>query len=260
MHACEHVYMLLNMHSDQAPVAKKHGIDDRTTRARIRDAAIECIARDGLDSLTARSVAASAGVSAGSVINHFGSMDGLRVACDEHVAAVIRRNKIEVLSAGPTLDVLAGLRGGDADWSTAYLAAVLGDNSPTVASLVDDLLSDAEGYLALGVESGMLRPTANPRDRAAVLMIWSLGAVVLHRHVERILGFDITDSNLGDDPAVAARMGGVYEIMGEGIFTDAFQATLNEALAATPEPGGSQPTASPTEAIPTTPSTSEGST
>ena len=253
------MYILLYMCSDEAPATNETDIDDRTTRARIRDAAIACIVRDGLESLTARSVADSADLSAGSVIHHFGSMDGLRVACDEYVAAVIRRYESEALSAGPALDVLAVLRGGDLGWSTAYLAAVLTDNSPIVARLVDDLLSDAEDYMALGVESGMLRPTDDPRGRAAVVLIWSLGAVVLHRHVERIFGFDITDSNLGDTPALAAYMGPFYEIMGEGILTEPFQATLKEALAATPDASGGQPTAPRTEAIPATPSTSEES-
>jgi AcrR family transcriptional regulator len=247
------------MCTSQASDAKEQDVDDRNTRARIRDAAIECIARDGLDSLTARSVAASAGVSAGSVIHHFGSMDGLRVACDEHVAAVIRRYESEAMSAGPTLDVLAVLRGGDIGWTTAYLAAVLADDSPIVARLVDDLLFGAEGYMALGVESGMLRPTDNPRGRAGVVLMWSLGALVLHRHVERIFGFDITDSNLVDTPALAAYLGPFYEIMGEGILTEPFQATLKEALAATPDASGGQPAASRTEAIPATPSTSEES-
>ena len=51
---------------------------DRTAKARIRDAAIECYAFHG-DDCTARMVAEKAGVSPGLVIHHFGSMEGLRL-------------------------------------------------------------------------------------------------------------------------------------------------------------------------------------
>ena len=54
--------------------------DDRTVRARVRDAAIDLIAAGGVEALTARAVAERAGVSPGSVIHNFGSMEGLRRA------------------------------------------------------------------------------------------------------------------------------------------------------------------------------------
>ena len=80
------------------------GADDRTTRARIRDAAIDCIAQHGLTDTTVRKIAAAAGVSPGLVIHHFGSMDALREACDQHVADEIRRQKSAALSSGPRPD------------------------------------------------------------------------------------------------------------------------------------------------------------
>ena len=50
---------------------------DLTARARIRDAAIECFARQGF-AVSVRAIAAHAGVSPGLVIHHFGSKAGLR--------------------------------------------------------------------------------------------------------------------------------------------------------------------------------------
>ena len=204
--------------------------DDRTTRARIRDAAIECFATHGVASTTVRKVAETAGVSAGLVIHHFGSMDGLRSACDEHVAATIRRFKQEALSAGPNLDILAALRSPDVGPMMGYLGQVLADDSPIVARLVDDLVDDAEGYIHQGVESGMLRPTADARGRAVVLTIWGLGALVLHEHLERLLGVDLTDPDVLTDPSIAAYVGPIYEIYGGGIFTEAFAARSRDAL------------------------------
>lgn len=208
------------------------GIDDRTTRARIRDAAINCFAEYGVAETTARKVAAAAGVSPGSVIHHFGSMEGLRAACDEHVAAVIRQYKYEALSEGPNLDILASLRNTEVGPLMRYLAQVLVDDSDAVGKLVDELVDDAEGYIEQGVAAGMVRPTLDPRGRAVVLTLWSLGALVLHDHVRRLLGVDLTDPEILTDPGFAAYAVPVYEIFGDGLMTEAFAAQVRGAFGA----------------------------
>ncbi len=196
--------------------------DDRTTKARIRDAAIECIANAGVHDTTVRMIAAAADVSPGLVIHHFGSMEELRAACDAHVTAAIRAMKSEVMAAGPGLDVLGALRDSEVGWMIKYLSQVLAEDTPAVANLVDDLVADAEGYLEEGVAAGLLRPTPDPRGRAVVLAIWSLGALVLHRHLERLLGVDLTSPDLGRDPAIATYGLAVYDMMGRGLYTEAF--------------------------------------
>ena len=145
--------------------------EDRTTKARIRDAAITCFAENGVSGTTARKVADAAGVSPGLVIHHFGSMEGLRRACDDHVATSVRRYKTEALASGPSLDVLAALRQSGAGPLAGYLAAVLVEDSPVVDELVDDLIADARAYLEQGVASGMVNESADPDGRAAVVML-----------------------------------------------------------------------------------------
>lgn len=206
-------------------------LDDRTTSARIRDAAIKCFAEYGVAATTARKVAEEAGVSPGLVIHHYGSMEGLRSACDEYVAAVIRHYKQEAMSAGPNLDVLAALRMPDVGPLMGYLASVLADNSEAVAGLVDDLVDDAEAYIQQGVESGMLRPSDDPRGRAVVLTVWNLGALAMYEHLDRLLGVDLTDPDVISDPAFAAYAGPIYETYGSGFFTEAFAAQTRGALA-----------------------------
>lgn len=218
--------------SSAVPYRDREPIDDRSTKARIRDAAIVCFADHGIADTTARKVAAAAGVSPGLVIHHFGTMEGLRAACDEHVAEAIRRYKQDAMSAGFGLDLQATLSDADIAPLTAYLARVLADDSPAVARLVDELVADAEGYLRDGVEAGMLRPSEDPRSRAIVLTVWNLGALVLHRHLERMLGVDLTDPGALADARVAAYAGPVYEIYGDGILTDAFAVHARESLAA----------------------------
>lgn len=184
------------------------------TAARIRDAAIASIAEDGVVATSARRVAARAGVSPALVIHHFGSMADLRRACDEHVAALIRSVKTQALG-GSLETALDGIE--DADGHPVplarYLAQVLQDDSPEVAALVDHLVADAEAYLAAGEQAGNVRPTRDPEARAVVLTMWSLGALALHRHIERLLGIDLTAADA--NPAAGAR----YFTMGAEILT-----------------------------------------
>ncbi|WP_237843337.1 TetR/AcrR family transcriptional regulator [Cellulosimicrobium cellulans] len=85
------------MRSAQRPAADAGPVaSDLTTRARIRDAAIERFARDGFGA-SVRSVAADVGVSHALVVHHFGSKDGLRQVCDEHVLEQIRTAKAETI-------------------------------------------------------------------------------------------------------------------------------------------------------------------
>lgn len=210
-------------------VSMERRTDDRTTRARIRDAAVACIAEHGFSNTTVRKVATAAGVSPGSVIHHFGSMEELRSACDAHVVALIRNVKQEAMTAGPGLDLLAQLRSARFGPVAKYLAEMLVEDSPAVDELVDDLVSDAESYLEQGVESGLLRPAEDAAGRAAVLAVWSLGALVLHRHILRLLGVDLTDPDIGTDPALGSYLGPAYEILGAGVFTPEAAAGLRTA-------------------------------
>ncbi len=122
--------------------------DDRTAKARIRDAAISCVARYGTAGVTVRKIASIADVSPGLIIHHFGSMEELRSACDEYVASVIREAKLSFADEELDFDLLATLRNANSGTLAGYLAAVLAEDSPAVSKLIDDLVADAEGYLS----------------------------------------------------------------------------------------------------------------
>lgn len=206
--------------------------DDRTAKARIRDAAIECFAKHGIADTTVRKIAEIAKVSPGLVMHHFGSMDGLRAACDDYIATVIREQKSGALSAGPSIDVLAALRESDTGYLGQYLARILVDDSPAVAHLVDDLVADAEEYIQQGVEAGIILPSENPGGRAALLLLWQLGALVLHRHMDRLLGIDLTDPDATTKPSLVNYIAPVYEVLGGGFFTEEFVERLQDVLTA----------------------------
>ncbi len=205
--------------------------DDRTAKARIRDAAITCFAADGVAATSIRTIASAARVSPGLVLHHFGSKDELRHACDAHVARIIRELKGEAMSAGGAFDPLAALRAQAGGPPVAkYLARTLIDGSPHVAELVDEIVSDAVDYVEAGVGSGMIKPSRYPRERVAIMTMWSLGTLVLHEHLERLIGVDITADLSADPKAASAYIGPVLEIYGQGLLTDTTVQMMSEAF------------------------------
>lgn len=215
--------------------------DDRTTKARIRDAAIWEIAERPVGSPTVRDIAASAGVSPGSVIHHYGSMEGLHQACNDHVAAVIRAYKRDAISHSDGFDILATLRGVSDLPLVGYLAKAAVRDSAMAAELIDELVEDAVAYTEEGVEAGTILPSDNPRGRATILLLWSLGGLLLHDHLERLLGVDITDPHVLASPDAEAYIAPAVEIMSNGILTDSYADQIRRALDAayghnSPEP------------------------
>ncbi|WP_033667137.1 TetR family transcriptional regulator [Salinispora mooreana] len=190
--------------------------DKSSTKSRILTAAITLFADQGVAATGVRAIAAAADVHPSLIIHYFGTKDGLRVACDKHVAAFVREHKQKVMRAG-RFDP-AELRDlSDGPPLLRYLARALADGSPHTAALVDEMVNDAVDYLAEGVASGLIRPTDHPYERAALLAIWSLGALALHEHVRRLLGVDLT--SLDGGAAVKSTYGRIAsELLGSGIF------------------------------------------
>jgi AcrR family transcriptional regulator len=154
--------------------------DDRTGIARIRDAAIEQWGEHGFN-VGLRAIAEAAGVSAALVIHHFGSKEGLRRACDDYIAAEIREAKSESLQ---TSDPAAWLRQMAEIESyaplMAYLVRSMQSGSELAKSFWRRMIDDAEQYMEEGVQSGMLKPSRDPRARAMYLSMSSGGGFLLY--------------------------------------------------------------------------------
>jgi AcrR family transcriptional regulator len=207
--------------------------DDRSTRARIRDPAIGRFAEDGIAATSMRAVAADAGVAPSHVVHYFGSKTGLRAACDEHVAALLRAVQDEAVEAGLQLDPLATARRTMSDTPVlAYLARSLVEPSPESDALVDQVVEDSVGYMA-GLEAkGLITPSSDPRTRAVLLTFWSLGSLALHRQLERLLGVDMTDPEKNPE-ALATYAGATLELFGPGLLTPAMAEHLQQAFTTT---------------------------
>jgi AcrR family transcriptional regulator len=206
--------------------------EDRTTKARIRDAAITLFSQDGVTATSVRAIAAAADVSPALVIHHFGSKDALRVECDRYIVATIHAQRATAMQADATgfdpLAALGQMREGPP--VTRYLAHTLVDGSTHVAELIDAIVADGAKAMADGVETGMLRPSAFPYERAAVLTIWSLGALVLHEHLKRLIDVDVVDGVPEDPAAMAAYVGPVVEMMTEGVMAPEMAARMQALI------------------------------
>lgn len=163
-------------------------LEDRTARARIRDAALVLFAERGTKGATVRDIAKAAGVSGGLLRHHFGPKDGLRDACDSYVLAKLMRMKERA--------VLEGELANPAFMSAAqpemlllyrYLARSMIDGSPQAASMFDEMVALGEKWLERNDPGRMV----DPRAYAAVLVAMELGALSLHNQLSRALGADI---------------------------------------------------------------------
>lgn len=184
---------------------------------RILQAAIALFGENGVNGTSLKAIAARAGVSPALILHHYGSKEGLRTACDQWVATSLRTIKTEAIAEGRNLDPLAVASSFEEHRPMMrYLARTLTDGSPHVNELVDELVADAEAYSAEAERAGLMRPSADPHARTALLMAWSLGGLVLHEHLERLIGVDLLGSRGYPTRYVRA----VMEIYGHGLFAE----------------------------------------
>jgi AcrR family transcriptional regulator len=166
---------------------------DLTGYARIRNAALECFARDGFEASSVRAIARTAGVSPGLVQHHFPTKLDLREAVNEHVVA---------LAAAPFADL--PLPASDAD-----PFAELGDRITHLLSEHPDALRYAaratlEGdraaidlfgaFVAIArtqwdqlAAEGRVRPDLDLEWAALHPVIFNLGVVLFSEAIERHL-------------------------------------------------------------------------
>lgn len=154
--------------------------DDLTTTARIRDAAIAQFGEHGFN-IGVRAIAAAAGVSAGLVIHHFGSKDGLRTVCDDHIAEEIRSAKSETIRSSDPATWMAQMSEIE-DYAPmmAYLVRSMQSGSELAKTFWRRMLDNTEEYLEEGVRAGTIKPSRDPKARARYLGISGGGGFLLY--------------------------------------------------------------------------------
>ncbi|BEH75808.1 MULTISPECIES: TetR/AcrR family transcriptional regulator [Mycobacterium] len=153
---------------------------DLTAAARIRDAAIEQFGQHGFG-VSLRAIAEGAGVSAALVIHHFGSKEGLRKACDNYVAEEIRSEKLTAMQSNDPATWLGQLAQVESYAPLmAYLVRSMQSGSELAMMLWQQMIDNAEEYLAEGVRAGTIKASRDPKARAKFLAITGAGGFLLY--------------------------------------------------------------------------------
>lgn len=187
---------------------------------RILDAAINLFGRNGFKGTSLKVIAAEAGVSQALVVHHFGSREGLRRACDHHVASVTRANKEATVAQGPQMDPFLALRRIERSQPLLrYLARALTEGGDQTRELIDEFVADAEEYMQQAENAGYVKPSRTPRERTIVLVIWSMGALAMHEHVHRLLGVDFLDQDAPPEH-MASYLRPLLELFTQGLMVE----------------------------------------
>ena len=204
--------------------------DDRTAIARIRDAAIEQYGQHGFH-VGLRTIAESAGVSAALVIHHFGSKVGLRKACDDYIAEEIREAKSESLQTSDPTAWLAQMAEIDSYAPMmAYLVRSMQSGSELAKSFWRRMIENAEQYMEEGVQSGLLKPSRDPRARAKYLGLASGGGFLLYLQMhDNPSDLRAVLRDYGEEMVLPA-----LEVYSQGLMTDS---TMYDAFLAQREQG-----------------------
>lgn len=191
--------------------------DDRAAPARIRDAAIDLVSTAGWDKTTSRQIAAAAGLPVGLVNYHFGSKDGLRRACDDHVIALIAQEKGLVLSGGPLprMDTYIAEHPEMIPISE-YIAASMRSGGPVAEAFFDRMVTMTVEMMELAADAGTFRRYDDPYAVAVILVAFGVGASLYGDSIARHLG----GANLIEGPTYQRYARSTLEILTYPLLTD----------------------------------------
>jgi TetR/AcrR family transcriptional regulator, regulator of cefoperazone and chloramphenicol sensitivity len=169
--------------------------DDLKAAAVIRNAAMRLFAERGAAAVTVREIAAAAGVSAGLVMHHYGSKDGLKDAADRRAVAFFEEMIGELARIGAeggsaSLAELFADRLDSEPAMTAYVRRLLADGGEAADALFAKLFEATVTGMRSLVAAGIARPAQDERIRTAFLLANDLSVVLLHRQIARATGTD----------------------------------------------------------------------
>jgi len=175
-------------------------LQDLTARARIRDAAIQLFTEHGVKGTSILQIAQAAGVSGGLIRHHFGSKDGLRVACDTYVMDELVRFKLDVLAHVQTEPEFRPRYDTRQVLLRRYLGRAMFDGSPAAAATFAETVDQTEQWFT--GQSGL--DLADPRACAAVLAAMTTGVLAMQDQIARALDEDPLSPRLQERIALAS--------------------------------------------------------
>lgn len=143
-------------------------------------AAIGRFSREGFGA-PLRAIAADAGVSAALLVKRYGSKEALREAADEAVLEWIRRVKSESIGSAARGTLMLTLPDAQREASVllGYIVHAVLDGGALGRHLLEQMVTDAEGYIAEAVAQGLARPSRDERARARYLVQSGLGSLLV---------------------------------------------------------------------------------
>jgi AcrR family transcriptional regulator len=162
-------------------------VDHDSQRGKFAEAVIRLVAREGLEGLTMRAIAAEAGLSYGSLFHYFDSKDELLMHAVRHSTSQQSRRVNEFSSKHSGLQALEFLMCDDAlvDESSReetlvwlaflYKAALKESFAEMHAELIDGWLERIESLLREAQQAGETRLDLSPKLEAMALWVYSAG-------------------------------------------------------------------------------------
>ncbi|HYO03537.1 MAG TPA: TetR/AcrR family transcriptional regulator [Mycobacterium sp.] len=154
--------------------------DEPTLLDRLRAEAIEHFGKFGFDqSMLEISIALDVDVS--TLSDLFGSINGLRAACDKYVLSSIRTAKTKALSThDPGIWFTQIARIESFAPTMSYLVRSLHAGDELGHTLMREMIENAETYLETAVAKGTIKPSRDPKARARFLAMNGGGGFLLY--------------------------------------------------------------------------------
>ena len=168
-------------------------LSDLTAYARIRNAALEAFAQDGVKASSVRAIAKAAGVSPGLVQHHFPNKAALRDAVNAHVITLVASPFADLPLAASDADPftelgdrITSLVGQQPD-ALRYAARAIVEEDEAALDLFDAFVAIARAQWDQLAEEGRLRPDLDLQWAALHPVIFNLGTVLFRKAIERHL-------------------------------------------------------------------------
>lgn len=204
-----------------------------TTRARLRNSAIEVFALGGFDA-SVREIATHAGVTAGLVTHHFGSKKNLREECDAEVLRQYSALKSDGITMSPTQTMSMMAELDEYAPMLVYILRSVREGGAAGVVFLQNMIDEAFRFTEQGVSTGVVRPSRDPLARARYMVTSSLGGLLL----QLTLRPELTLTDIG--PTVRQLVDEVtlptLELYTEGILAD--RRYLDEYLLYVGDPPG----------------------
>ncbi len=166
---------------------------DLTGLARIRNAALEGFARDGVASTSLRDVAKTAGVSSGLVQHHFATKAALVEAVGAHVVGLATEAFGDLPAAGTPVESQQQLGDrvtafvAEQPMALLYVARAVAEGDKTAATVFDAFVAIAERLWQTLAGQGLLRDDADITWAALHGVTLILGTVLYQAEIDRHL-------------------------------------------------------------------------